>query len=339
MLDGSFLDMKFHVGMNFRENLSVRVDDARVGRLARHAVNTGLSVTSLAIAAGDVLINGVTIRSTQAVDDTVSTTAATGSAIAKASAINDATPFTGVSAYANETVRASVGAIVGGTLDQVDFVTINGKTITGINVVAGDADHEFVAAINAVASDTGVLASIDNQGQVKLTANDGRNISVIASTAAAATRTGLAVDDVATLELGTVTLHSVSQYQVTGANEGYIGFTDNHLVGVTNTQAVETIDIGTREGANLALMITDRAIAQIAANRSRLGAVQNRLESTINNLSTVSENASAARSRILDADFAAETSHLTRNQILQQAATTILAQANAQPQSALTLLQ
>ena len=339
VLDGSFLDMKFHVGMNFRENLSVRVDDARVGRLARHAVNTGLSVTSLAIAAGDVLINGVTIRSTQAVDDTVSTTAATGSAIAKASAINDATPFTGVSAYANETVRASVGAIVGGTLDQVDFVTINGKTITGINVVAGDADHEFVAAINAVASDTGVLASIDNQGQVKLTANDGRNISVIASTAAAATRTGLAVDDVATLELGTVTLHSVSQYQVTGANEGYIGFTDNHLVGVTNTQAVETIDIGTREGANLALMITDRAIAQIAANRSRLGAVQNRLESTINNLSTVSENASAARSRILDADFAAETSHLTRNQILQQAATTILAQANAQPQSALTLLQ
>jgi flagellin len=70
-----------------------------------------------------------------------------------------------------------------------------------------------------------------------------------------------------------------------------------------------------------------------------MGALQNRIESTITNLTTVSENAAAARSRILDADFAVETANLSRNQILQQAATTVLAQANAQPQSALTLLQ
>ena len=72
---------------------------------------------------------------------------------------------------------------------------------------------------------------------------------------------------------------------------------------------------------------------------ARLGAIQNRLESTISNLTTVSENAAAARSRILDADFAAETSSLARFQILQQAATTVLAQANAAPQQALALLQ
>jgi len=338
VLDGSFLDKKFHIGMNFRENIGVRVDDSRAKTLARHAVNTGAVVTTQAIAAGDLLINGITIRSTETVDDSVSTTFATGSAIAKAAAINDATEFTGVSAYANATVRASVQAIAGGTLDQTNYVTINGKTITGITVVEGDADNSLVEAINAVASETGVVASIDRNGQIQLTANDGRNIEVTA-TGTAGTVTGLAAAAGTTVELATVTLHSTDQYQVTGANEGYIGFSNDHIVGVNNLQSVEKIDVSTRDGANLALMITDRAIAQISANRSRLGAVQNRLESTINNLSTVSENASAARSRILDADFAFETAQLSRNQILQQAATTVLAQANAQPQSALTLLQ
>lgn len=339
VLDGTFLEKRFHIGMNFRENIGVRVDDSRAKTLARHAVNTGTAVTTQAIAAGDILINSITIRATTAVDDAVSTTFATGSAIAKAAAINDATKFTGVSAYANETVRASVGDITGGVLDQTDFITINGETITGIDIVAGDADHSLVEAINAVSSNTGVVAAIDEFGRVELSAIDGRNIEVTASTANAAARTGLMAAAGTEVELATVTLHSTEQYQVTGANEGYLGFTDNHIVGVANLQAVTTIDVSDREGANLALLISDRAIAQISANRSRLGAIQNRLESTINNLTTVGENASAARSRILDADFAFETAALSRNQILQQAATTVLAQANAQPQSALTLLQ
>ena len=104
-------------------------------------------------------------------------------------------------------------------------------------------------------------------------------------------------------------------------------------------QSVESIDVSTRIGANLSLLIVDRAIGQIAADRAELGAVQNRLSSTISNLSAVVENATAARSRILDADFAAESATLARNQILSQAATTILAQANQVPQQALSLLQ
>jgi flagellin len=205
-------------------------------------------------------------------------------------------------------------------------------------VVEGDANHALLEAINAVATETGVVAAIDADGQVELTAQDGRNIEVT-TTGTAGTMTGLSAAAGTSVDLATVTLHSTDQYQVTGNNESFIGFANDHIVGVTNVQAVEQIDISTRDGANLALLITDRAIAQVSANRSRLGAVQNRLESTINNLSTVSENASAARSRILDADFALETAQLSRNQILQQAATTVLAQANAQPQSALTLLQ
>jgi flagellin len=136
-----------------------------------------------------------------------------------------------------------------------------------------------------------------------------------------------------------VTLNSENQYQVTGANEQFIGFQLDALIGVNTAQAVTTVDITTRDGANLALLIVDRAIAQISSDRAELGAVQNRLDTTISNQSTTVENASAARSRILDADFAAETAALSRNQILQQAGTSILAQANQQPQQVLTLLQ
>jgi len=103
--------------------------------------------------------------------------------------------------------------------------------------------------------------------------------------------------------------------------------------------AVSTVDISSVLGANQAISIVDGALAQISKIRADLGAVQNRFQSTIANLSTTSENLSAARSRIQDADFAAETANLTRNQILQQAGTAILAQANAIPQNALQLLK
>jgi len=92
-------------------------------------------------------------------------------------------------------------------------------------------------------------------------------------------------------------------------------------------------------GANTAIGLVDGALAQIATIRANLGAVQNRFQSTINSVQSISENLSAARSRIQDADFAAETAALTRNQILQQAGTAILSQANSLPQAALQLLK
>jgi flagellin len=94
------------------------VRDARSEILGRWAVFTGAPVSTNALAAGSLFLNGVTVRSTRPEDDTVSTSFATGSAIAKAAAINDSTSFTGVSAYANPAVRASVANIAGGVLDQ-----------------------------------------------------------------------------------------------------------------------------------------------------------------------------------------------------------------------------
>jgi flagellin len=103
--------------------------------------------------------------------------------------------------------------------------------------------------------------------------------------------------------------------------------------------SVATINVGTAQGATDALLVVDGALALISNNRAQLGAVQNRFVTTIENLQTNSENLSASRSRIQDADFAAETANLSRTQILQQAGTAMVAQANQLPQGVLALLR
>jgi flagellin len=105
------------------------------------------------------------------------------------------------------------------------------------------------------------------------------------------------------------------------------------------TTGLETLSIADVDGANLAIAQIDVALTLVNGVRGDLGAIQNRFESTIVNLQTVSENLSASRSRIMDADFAAETAALTKSQILQQAGVAVLAQANASPQVVLGLLQ
>lgn len=106
-----------------------------------------------------------------------------------------------------------------------------------------------------------------------------------------------------------------------------------------DTVTLNDTDISTQDGADLAMILTDFAIDSINGIRAELGAVQNRFESTIANLSTTSENLSASNSRIRDADFAAESAELARTQVLQQAGLSVLSQANARPQQVLQLLQ
>jgi len=146
---------------------------------------------------------------------------------------------------------------------------------------------------------------------------------------------------------GQITLQSNRQVDITfGADSNQAmgvtrrdgGESGQAIFGVSSDFSVNTVDISTRAGSVLSIEVIDLAIEQISAQRASLGAIQNRLESTINNLTTNSENLSASRSRILDADFATETANLSRNQIIQQAGVSILAQANQQPQIALSLL-
>lgn len=105
------------------------------------------------------------------------------------------------------------------------------------------------------------------------------------------------------------------------------------------TFVASSISVSSQANAQVVLAGMDSLIAVVDKKRAELGAVQNRFQSTINNQANISENLSAAKSRIKDADFAAETAKLTQNQILQQASQTILAQANQRPQAALSLLQ
>jgi len=347
ILNGSFLGAKVQVGANVGETISVSVSDARTTALGRQVrvtsasgVATGTSFGTLSFTAAGSS-SAVTIRDSVAADDQLSTSNNANSAIAKARAINDASAFSGVRAIVGETeVNGSTLDAV--TLDEDTFLTINDQKISGFAVQDNDADGSLVDAINAVSDKTGVVASLDQNSQLVLTAADGRNIEV--SVTGANTIGGL-TDGVTG---GKLTLQSNGQFDanfdtdtdaalggiVTGStNSGTIVF------GVNSDSSVNSIDISTRDGAVRALDIIDLALENVSSSRASLGALQNRLESTINNLSTTSENLSASRSRILDADFASETATLSRNQIIQQAGVSILAQANQQPQIALSLLR
>jgi flagellin len=133
--------------------------------------------------------------------------------------------------------------------------------------------------------------------------------------------------------VGYVQVNSPTAYAVTGTT------TELFSAGKAELADIGKVDISTADGAQQALAVIDNALASIDAQRADLGAVQNRFDNTINNLQNISENASAARSRIKDTDYAAETANLAKNQVLQQAGTAILAQAKQLPQAVLSLLQ
>src|SRR5690606_8877314 len=136
---------------------------------------------------------------------------------------------------------------------------------------------------------------------------------------------------------GTISIYSTDNLTIGGAEaNATLGFTAATLVAGGNLTEVNVLDA---DAANDAIMRVDAALTAVSDLRSTLGAIQNRFESTINNLQTVSENLSASRSRIQDTDFAAETAALTRAQILQQAGTAMVAQANTVPQNVLSLLR
>ncbi|WP_283240698.1 flagellin, partial [Pseudoalteromonas sp. S979] len=138
--------------------------------------------------------------------------------------------------------------------------------------------------------------------------------------------------------LGALQLNSSKSFTVTGNDDALVAAADVDSAVNSESIGVDQVDIRTQTGSQDALAIIDAAIAQIDSQRADLGAIQNRFGHTISNLANISENVSASRSRIQDTDFATETAEMTKNQILQQAGTSILSQANQLPQTALSLL-
>ena len=348
ILDGSFSGAKFHVGANSNDTITVNVKDARAGSLGRMArVETDNGVGTAVI--GNDLATGMSlksddgdfhvVRATAATDDTVSTSMKASSAISKAAAINDSSKYHGVTAQSTATV-VNLGAITADDFDAAANMTINGEQITGISVQTDDADGTLVDAINAVTDKTGVVATIgDTDNALILTAEDGRNIELAATGAPAALAVGANE-----LTTGGLVLQADDNI-VIGNGDGTAATAQNAILGLTdatygkNTDfAVDTIDVTTRQGANEAIDILDQALKQVATSRGGLGAVQNRMESTVRNLEFASENLASSRSSIQDADFAEETAKFSKNQIMQQAGVSILAQANGAPNIALSLL-
>jgi flagellin len=354
LLDGSVLNKVLQVGANIGETLSIGIKKADADELARQmrresAAGVDTSLTFDAALGQTLNIAGVDIRNTSSSDDQISTSNNAGSAIAKAAAINDAFEFTGVKAIVGKTVYEGTPPISAGTLSEDQYLIINGQKIAGFRVQENDANGALVDAINATSDVTGVIAEKDASNALKLTAEDGRNIEISFGGPAGALNVQAITGLVDGTYGGKITLQSTKQTDIvfgTSMNDALGNITFDAafagslaIFGLNTDYSVSSIDITSRDGATLALDIVDLALEQISSQRAKLGALQNRLESTINNLGTNSENLSAARSRILDADFAAETAKLSRNQILQQAGTSILAQANQQPQIALSLLQ
>ncbi|MEZ5550084.1 MAG: flagellin [Pseudomonadales bacterium] len=318
--------------------------------------------TTATLAAGDLVINGVSIDASRAADDTASDTTAnsssrSNSAIAVAAAINRASAQTGVRATANATsVVGTTGTAVAGTADiTINGVAISQVTVSGTTSAAVEsARTASVDAINARSGQTGVTAA-DNGTSITLTAADGRNIAISVVEGAAGTAATIGLGGTTNIGIGahaanavttsgTITLSSARELTVSAGVNGdsqvaLSGFEQGTFGGGVDGQFLTEVDISTVEGAERALSAVDNALDTVNAERANLGAIQNRLDSTIGSLAINSENLSSARSRILDADFARETAELSRTQVLQQAGISILAQANAQPQLVLSLLQ
>jgi flagellin len=332
-----------------------------------------------AIAAGDVKINGVSIgaiatQSTATLrgaavatainaikGDTGVTAVATNGVVALTSTSGKLVIDTGTTGTSANTGLASTvvangslttyGGTAVTTLTAITdgHVKINGVSIGAIGAAATDAERggQMAAAINAISSQTGVTAGFETtDGKVFLTAADGRNITVTTGSTGAPAATGL---DTAASSTDTtrsvVTLTSASEDGITisdidGAADTASGLTVGYAVATETAGAgVSSLDLTTATGAQDALTTLDSAINTITDSRAAMGAYQNRLTASIANLETTSMNLSASRSRILDTDYAKETTNLAKSQIIQQAATAMLAQANQSGQSVLALLK
>ncbi len=351
LLDGSFASQAFQVGANANQTITFgSIGNAQATALGGHNMTLDGTVTGNTKAAAADLTGGNTIG---AETDLVITTANGGTsaaisysagadAKAIAAAINTAASGYGVTATA--TNSATLSSIAS---DGTVGMTLNGAAISATGVTTSDYST-LLSAINASSGSTGVIASFTTAGltnSLTLTAADGRDISVLDFSNTGATKTvafsgvtltgGAATDS--SIKTGTVLLSSSKgTISTTGANADVFNTAG---INTSTLASVAAASIATANGAQSAIATIDAALATINSSRGDLGAYQNRFTSAIANLQTTSENVTAARSRILDADFAAETANLTRGQILQQAGTAMLAQANSLPNNVLSLLR
>ena len=361
LLDGSFGTASFQIGTEAGQTM-----DISLGNISADAIgytyksfDTSGTVTATATPGTEASAGSTTIT-VDGVDYDIDLNADM-SADDVATKINNIDGLTGVTVSGGISIedpyQTTLSSIVA---DGEDTMTVN---IGGTDVTLSGTEATDVAAINAALNNSGIYAEGDGSGTITLssatsfdttaTISDGGNDGTTEITITPVGGSAVTIDD----DSGTVTSAAVTSAAQTGTydQDFTIDFSNAELDsslssvsvdGTSMTLAADTtfksvagIDISTADGASDALNIIDEAISFIDSQRADLGAIQNRLDSTISNLSNIEENVTSARSRIQDADFAEETANLSSATVLQQAATSILAQANAAPENVLTLLQ
>ena len=359
LMDGTFASKTFHVGAYANESVGVSVDSVASASLGAYVANSASHLMEGTDAAADAETRtdtGLTI--TGPVNSASITFADDSSAKTVAAAVTAQSATTGVSAEARTNVvlkTLSHAGTVSFTLTGTGSASIS-TTVTATTDLRAVRD-----AVNSVSGTTGITASMygGNNGELMLTSATGEDIKIAdfassgnaASTIAAyktdydgvitaTTDTLTRSADDSLIVVGQVRFTSTGAFTVvdagtSGAGTGYMAAAST----AASQSAISSISVSTSANANSAITAIDGALNKISDARAALGAISNRLDHTIDNLSNVRVNTQASQSRIQDADFAAETSNLTKAQILSQAATAMLAQANASKQSVLSLLQ
>ncbi|MCW9023763.1 MAG: flagellin [Gammaproteobacteria bacterium] len=352
LLDGTFGAAVFQVGANANQTIQTTTGNFRTAQYGNFRVEgTASTGTAAERIAGETLSVSGALGSLNFQID------AGTSARDIASMISDKGDVTGVNAFATTEQQISFSQAGAYVMDvQSDNEAAQQISFTIGGTEGNDGLAGAVSAFNDVASKTGVTARVSEDGSgVVLMNNTGNTIRL--SESAANNNTGTVTvgqvvipagnpegggqppaegaQGVTAIITGQVTFDSDKSFSVSGM----AGATVNEATVASELNAVSNMDISSVEGANLAMATVDSALATVSNQRAEFGAIQSRFTSTIANLATNAENLTAARSRVRDADFAQETAELTRAQILQQAGTAMLAQANVAPQNVLSLLQ
>jgi flagellin len=356
LFDGSFGAAVYQVGANVNQTItaaSVNVRTAAYGNNQVAGTNAGVSSGT----AGGFGTNGIT-AGTLAVSGFAGsanvTVALSDTAAAIATSINAQKGSTGVSATAQTDVSVSFQSVGNYSFNIASNTSTTSTVNFNVSAIAtADGLSNAAAAINDQTSKTGVVAVVNALGTALTLSNSNGADIVLSKTATqiqAGSVTSQKLNANGTTVAGTAALTTTASVQ-NAITSGYLTLDSEKSFGVTATttnalatstsslNTVAAIDVSTIAGANQAIKTTDSALSLVNGQRAKFGALQSRFEATINNLSVSSENLSASRSRIQDADFATETASLSRAQILQQAGTAMVAQANQLPQGVLALLR
>ncbi|MGB9108499.1 MAG: flagellin [Telluria sp.] len=356
LLDGTMGTANFQVGANANQLISMTGANFQTNTYGNNTV----AVDGVDVAASTGAANGsLTISGSLGSVDVATTTSSSAKSIV--ADINNNTAKTGVTANAETDMNLTMTSGSYSFTLASDNASSDAVTVSFSVGSSGAGATDYASAVNAInaqSAKTGVTAQYDSkEGGIKLTNSNGSDINLGYKSGGDVEAKNYKADG--SLPSGTTGQFTMNSTASAATAQGHITFdsdssfslkestaTGFKLAGATagttkasDLDSVAKLDITSFEGAQKAIKIADAALSKVNGQRAQYGALQSRFDSAISNLQSTTENLSASKSRITDTDFASETANMTRGQILQQAGTSMLAQANSLPNGVLSLLR